>query len=629
MGNHHSSSSGGGGSASRTTTASSSLATAGGSGSRGGHHHRHSIIRRATGSLGLSKAELERRCKPSGLYPSCKWEERAIRRQIADGKLAARLGGSDIRTLPTDQECPICFLHYTEINTTSCCHATVCTECYLQIRPQKEKHVPCPFCNFAKVAVTVAKRMEVKDVEEREKEEQVVIEAKIRARANTFESSASSTDRSAAPQPAPGEFGSSLVEQNRTRSESMSSVDSTSSTAALTPAERRILEEEMRAQLSHPLSRRMEAEAEERRFENEREYYRSHSHRVRQSRQRANEDRLWMSRNSVGMPPMGVSGRRDRFARLSSDTRLLNTTTLTSGGLIGTTPTATTSRSGGGGGVRDWNSIVDAFEGGGNGEVNSLDDLVVIEAAILLSMEEEAARNRATQRANAQRANQQNEEGDEEETNTFDAAEEAGAGFPSLRSRLSRLQAIRAAENNNDDDDDDDEEDMLAAINGTTSRRSRRNQLLLRRHQGRSSAHMDTAGMLMRGITEEEQIAMALALSLRDAEAARVREQNNNNDGNDNDNNNNGENDVSGEQTTDGAAGEDNVAVAAVEGGDDSEEAGNDGDGSSSAPAGQETGEENQGEISATDTNHNDPLSEASANAGAGGDETQDVNQNS
>eukprot|EP00957_Ditylum_brightwellii_P063665 4832522-Ditylum_brightwellii.AAC.1 len=66
MGNHHSSSSGGGGSASRTTTASSSLATAGGSGSRGGHHHRHSIIRRATGSLGLSKAELERRCKPSG-----------------------------------------------------------------------------------------------------------------------------------------------------------------------------------------------------------------------------------------------------------------------------------------------------------------------------------------------------------------------------------------------------------------------------------------------------------------------------------------------------------------------------------------------------------------------------------
>jgi hypothetical protein len=37
---------------------------------------------------------------------------------------------------------------------------------------------------------------------------------------------------------------------------------------------------------------------------------------------------------------------------------------------------------------------VAAFERGGNGEVQSLDDLVVLEAAILLSMEEDARRAR-------------------------------------------------------------------------------------------------------------------------------------------------------------------------------------------------------------------------------------------
>jgi hypothetical protein len=33
-------------------------------------------------------------------------------------------------------------------------------------------------------------------------------------------------------------------------------------------------------------------------------------------------------------------------------------------------------------GGRDWNQIVDAFERGGNGEIHSLDDLVVLEAAV-------------------------------------------------------------------------------------------------------------------------------------------------------------------------------------------------------------------------------------------------------
>mmetsp|Transcript_10081 Transcript_10081/g.14256 ORF Transcript_10081/g.14256 Transcript_10081/m.14256 type:complete len:142 (-) Transcript_10081:827-1252(-) len=122
----------------------------------------NAAFRRSTGLLGLSKSELEERCKPSGLYPSCPWEDRAVRRLIADGKLAARLSGKDSRMTPSARECPICFLHYDQINITKCCHATICTECYLQVHPQKENMCMCPFCNNPKMNVVVAKKIKWK-----------------------------------------------------------------------------------------------------------------------------------------------------------------------------------------------------------------------------------------------------------------------------------------------------------------------------------------------------------------------------------------------------------------------------------------------------------------------------------
>ena len=82
----------------------------------------------------------------------CQWEDKAIRRLIGDGKLAARLVGKK----EEDLECPICFYKYLQINHTSCCHAHLCTECYLQIRPQNQKHSTCPFCNHTKLSVKVA-----------------------------------------------------------------------------------------------------------------------------------------------------------------------------------------------------------------------------------------------------------------------------------------------------------------------------------------------------------------------------------------------------------------------------------------------------------------------------------------
>eukprot|EP00568_Trieres_chinensis_P000199 CAMPEP_0183304100 /NCGR_PEP_ID=MMETSP0160_2-20130417/9307_1 /TAXON_ID=2839 ORGANISM="Odontella Sinensis, Strain Grunow 1884" /NCGR_SAMPLE_ID=MMETSP0160_2 /ASSEMBLY_ACC=CAM_ASM_000250 /LENGTH=197 /DNA_ID=CAMNT_0025467093 /DNA_START=225 /DNA_END=815 /DNA_ORIENTATION=+ len=158
---------------------------AGGSGATGtgGHGHSSMIPKflRSTGALGLPKAELDRRCVPSGLYESCQWEDKAIRRLIGDGKLAARLKGNDSRTNPGDRECPICFLHYSQVNLTTCCKAALCTECYLQVRPQRQKDCPCPFCNRPKVTITVAEDMRGSDVTKRDREEQKVIEAQIRA----------------------------------------------------------------------------------------------------------------------------------------------------------------------------------------------------------------------------------------------------------------------------------------------------------------------------------------------------------------------------------------------------------------------------------------------------------------
>jgi len=200
-----------------------------------------SPFRRSTGSLGLSKTELDSRCKPSGLYENCKWEQRQIRRAIGDGKLAARLSGTESRECGSDQECPICFLHYSQINMIKCCNATICTECYLQVQePPKSQNPshPCPFCNHDKIAVTIAKKLVGEDVAKREKEEQMVIEATIRARKN-----------------------------------SESSVNSDTSSLMM-PAERENLEREMRSQCAHPIMTRLRREEDERRERHDEEYNR-------------------------------------------------------------------------------------------------------------------------------------------------------------------------------------------------------------------------------------------------------------------------------------------------------------------------------------------------------------------
>jgi len=122
----------------------------------------------------------------------------------------------------------------------------------------------------------------------------------------------------------------------------------------------------------------------------------------------------------------------------------------------------------------DWDRSIEALE---RGEIHSIDDLLVIEAAILLSMEE-SARRRGSDSAS-------------------DSSHESIDAFPFLNALMSQNRA---------QDIVDDDSDDLSSENRTSRRRRRR-------RRGRNAS-----GLPLSAMTEDEQVAIAIALSLRDAE---------------------------------------------------------------------------------------------------------------
>ena len=148
----------------------------------------------------------------NSLYQDCQWEDKAIRRLIADGRLAARMVGSDDRRTACDQECPVCMLYYDELNVTKCCNALICSECFLQIRPQKGKDSSCPYCNSTdKFSISIAKKPTAEEINNRTRDEQTVIEAKIRATNPTMcdNNNSSNCDASGLKKPPPTDATSS------------------------------------------------------------------------------------------------------------------------------------------------------------------------------------------------------------------------------------------------------------------------------------------------------------------------------------------------------------------------------------------------------------------------------------
>lgn len=398
-----------------------------------------------------------------------------------------------------DVECPICFLNYAAINRTKCCQAHICTECFLQVRPQRDKSAACPFCNAPRVQVVVAEELDEKAIVERDQEEQRVIEAEIRSRARVATdgsvepSGTAETSSSSAATTPEKSFGSSLEQHTRflrARSGSVASEGSGCPSSftdvgdiaalAMTPEERSMLEEEMRRQHSHPLAQRLQAEEDERRLQNDLNYYQAQSLRLHELRAR----RATLARTLAGSEPPSPPSSSSSAA-----------------GRSGPAP---------GRSSRDWNRIVEAFESsGGNRQVQSLDDLVVLEAAILLSMEEEARqRDQSASNASAEQAQ------------PFDAAHHASQGFPLARSRVMAGVAAARSETASRSSRQDDFTNQVQSLMRTlqaSPRSDRRDRQRSRLHRLGNDTSLSTASMLLRGITEEEQLAMAIAASLSES----------------------------------------------------------------------------------------------------------------
>lgn len=279
------------------------------------------------------------------------------------------------------------------------------------------------------------------------------------------------------------EFGASLAQNDRValmraRSESFASETSshhnynTSSECllqditalAMTPEERTLLEQEMRIQHSHPLAQRMEAEQMERRLQNERDYVRTQAGRLRELRARRElmGRALGLHTLSYRLPPSS-----------SSDSRLA-------------APLSAR-------GARDWTRIVDSYDSSGNSSRQSaLDDLVVLEAAIMLSMEEEARRLAEEQQdADA-------DAGDDTEGQGSDRL--AARDLPSASNGTAELGA------------------HMTTLMQSIQARRRGQEMFNARRYGMDSETVSS--MLVGAMSEEAQIAMAIAASLAESSAS-------------------------------------------------------------------------------------------------------------
>jgi len=408
---------------------------------------------RNAGSLGLSRQELDKRCRPSGLYGGCAWDEKAIRRLIADGRIASRLKGheSPDSTIGATEECPICFLMYTEVNTTTCCNAKMCTECFLQVRPQKEKESTCPFCNCNDFSVVISKTktLDIEDVCPSDTSTSTSSSFSDSTDSSTSTNSTGNLKKKSAALVAPHTpscFGSQLAkdarfQMMRDRSQSFASSDGTSTpkieheiiqSIAMTGEERKKLEEEMKAQHFHPLVLRLEAEAHERRLENDRAYQNSSASRNQQSNDSSSNRGYHMTRRA-------------------------RTT-------------------------RNWEQLAHFFDQG-----EEIDDMTALETAILF--------NRMTEREQA------DDNGDSSGNNNGELD-----GFPLLRSLLTgHVDSNQVSASSG------------RSHNFRTSRRQRSQFMRSNvRHRGMNDVALGTASMMMHGISEEEQLSMAIAASMQD-----------------------------------------------------------------------------------------------------------------
>ena len=431
------------------------------------------------------------------------------------------------------EECPICFLGYSEVNTTKCCNANICTECYLQVRPQKEKQSTCPFCSSDNLSVVVAKKNKNKnDLDSIIPGGSSSSSSTVSLSANTSASIASTisgtcsnskhkgsspivmpsgngkkkSTASVAPHTTCTGFGSSLekderFKMTRKRSESFASNEGSHmpqkeneiiKSIAMTTEERECLEDEMRAQHLHPLVLELEAEAQERRLENDRAY-RSSTGRRNSARTQQTAD---LFRNhSIGEDVgSGINNRRMRLRGGDSES------------------------------TRNWDQLANFFERGD--AANSIDDMSALEAAILFSLGEDRLTSSSSSSNDGENNNNNNNNNNNSNNNSGEPQRNSSReGFPLLRSLLTgQMDGTSSGSSTNGRE----EEDSTAPASGNLNSSRRGRVQLMRsslgalsaaRQRGMGSVTLDTASLMMRGLSEDDQISMAIAASLQDQSA--------------------------------------------------------------------------------------------------------------
>jgi len=195
------------------------------------------------------------------------------------------------------------------MNITTCCRTNICTECYLQVRPQttrgngakKSSPVPCPFCNSVchrkSFQVQVVSVTSKDQLEQQEQEQQLAHYKRLQADQQRSapndsdennDQNTTATLSNTAAQPKGTTFGTCLEQDERValfrkRSESVSSSSGglekpqseveVIQSIAMTPEQRKQLEREMKDQQLHPLALQVEMEAHQRRAMNEQRHY--------------------------------------------------------------------------------------------------------------------------------------------------------------------------------------------------------------------------------------------------------------------------------------------------------------------------------------------------------------------
>eukprot|EP00004_Rigifila_ramosa_P014210 TRINITY_DN3204_c0_g1_i3.p1 TRINITY_DN3204_c0_g1~~TRINITY_DN3204_c0_g1_i3.p1 ORF type:complete len:252 (+),score=31.10 TRINITY_DN3204_c0_g1_i3:1222-1977(+) len=137
----------------------------------------------------LPESEAKKYLQPTGLYAKpAAWDDAAVRALILQRKLSPRYPGHpDQNPEETLEECSICCLFYPMLNRLSCCPQSLCTECYLQSRPQTDTRSPCPFCKNVGWEVQFTGPLDAVTRSRLKEEEQRVMLAQIRAQQQELE----------------------------------------------------------------------------------------------------------------------------------------------------------------------------------------------------------------------------------------------------------------------------------------------------------------------------------------------------------------------------------------------------------------------------------------------------------